>query len=304
MQIVLILIIGLHLVCVLTAAGAPLIALVLHGRRMQRRLSVSQSGGAKLVFWSIVGLWVGTFLGGIIGWLSWDGIFSAKLSMLSNKVFYLVLEWLFSMVLLSWVYWWWRKSEVVVGWKHVTRGLLLLFASLNLLHHFPIFFSAMGAISDELALAGGKLSGDEFNNLAFQSAGISKTLHVIMAAIMIGGAALTLLGTREYVLGGTVEQGWSKLAQWGARTTFVTYLIIIPTGVWAVINMSDGRMDALMGDDSAATICFGFAMLLVVAQMHQWSQIAFGKVEVRKVAQAVTTLITTIILMTGMSQLS
>ena len=70
------------------------------------------------------------------------------------------------------------------------------------------------------------------------------------------------------------------------------------------MNMTEVRMDAIMGDDSAATVCFGLAMLLVVAQMHQWSQIAFGKVEVRKVAQAVTTLITTVILMTGISQLS
>ena len=68
MQVLLIIVISLHLVCVLTAGGAPLVALVLHGRRMQRRLHVSQPGGAKLILWSIVGLWVGTFLGVLIGY--------------------------------------------------------------------------------------------------------------------------------------------------------------------------------------------------------------------------------------------
>ncbi|MCH2612144.1 MAG: hypothetical protein MK006_13860 [Pirellulales bacterium] len=304
MQVLLIIVISLHLVCVLTAGGAPLIALVLHGRRMQRRLDVSQPGGAKLILWSIVGLWVGTFLGVLIGWLKWDDVYSAKLSVLSNRVFYLGLEWLFSMVLLSCVYWWWRRNETVNGWRHVFRALLILLASLNLLHHFPVFFSAMGAISNDVALAGGKLSSSQFNEMVFQTAAISKTLHVVMASIMIGAASLTLLCTREYVLGGTVDQGWSRLAQWAARTTFVTFVIIVPTGIWAVMNMTEVRMDAIMGDDPAATVCFGLAMLLVVAQMHQWSQIAFGKVEVRKVAQAVTTLITTVILMTGISQLS
>ena len=304
MQIALILIIALHLVCVLTAAGAPLLAFVLHGRKMQRKIPLSSKAGSTLILWSIGALWLGTFLGLLIGWLKWDEMFSGKLNVLSNKVFYLVIEWLFSMALLSWMYWWWKKRESVEGWKHVVRSLLPILASLNLLHHFPVFFSALRNVTEEMVKGGRQITGEQFNELAFQSAGISKTLHIAMSAIMISGAMLALICTRAYVLSGTVKDDWSKLTQWAARTTFVTMLIVVPTGVWAIVSMNTGRMDALMGDDSTATACFGIAMCLVLAQMHQWSQIAFGKVEVRKIAQAVTTLITTIILMTAMSQLT
>src|SRR5262245_15994580 len=122
------------------AAGGPLVAAWLDWRAARGDAGAAEAA-RYLGRHAISGLCVGALLGLAIGWLSWNADYqSLWLGPLSYKLRWAVIEAGFSLVLI--VGWWlWLPARPgATTWAMVTRGIIALLSSTNLLYHFPPLF--------------------------------------------------------------------------------------------------------------------------------------------------------------------
>ena len=87
-------------------------------------------------------------------------------------------------------------------------------------------------------------------------------LHMMAGALAVGGLFVALLG--KYRAAGNPELA-DHAASIGLKTFFYMTLVNTAIGTWYLVSLEKDNMMLFMGRDTAATICFLLALVLVVA---------------------------------------
>ena len=149
LQLFYILLLSLHLICMNVASGAPLACIWLEWKLRTKSDGEAKSAADYLAKMSVLTLLAGSLLGLVMGLILWTPDYAALWTKrLGHKMHWGGLELLFSLLILG-GYWLWRKKSAASGMAGVLgKSALLLFASTNLLYHFPPLFLIAGKLAD------------------------------------------------------------------------------------------------------------------------------------------------------------
>lgn len=178
-----------HIICMLVSAVNPLTAVWCEYRE-----------GRGDVLAGVVGRWLlamalllfvaGAVLGLLVGWIDWQGGLGSALERLPSKVFFGIIELVFSAVLIL-VHWqWWRRVTRPSGTIRSIRAMLGILAGTNLLYHFPVLFAVIRHLIHQGEAVGDVLSAGDFRVYLADPAVGSRVIHVVLASVVGGGMAL------------------------------------------------------------------------------------------------------------------
>jgi membrane protein implicated in regulation of membrane protease activity len=296
------LLLAAHLLAASLASIGPLIGVWLEwpaarGERVARRLA------RELAWHSLAALVVTALLGVVQGWLAWNDNYQAAVVKLGAKVFYGILEILFSAVLMLLIALSWRRQsrrdaehERLEGepaslsgrWLRVTLAVL---AGSNLVYHFPILMVVMARLVTGEDTAAAVLTAADFRQRIIEPAVFARCLHFWLASIAVSGVWLLVIAWQR---GG--DEG-SRIARWGARIAVIPALSQIPSGIWLLSELSPLRQSRLLGGDGLATAAFAASVLLALWLLNQLAAIGMGETDRPKLARAAGTLIAVVALM-------
>src|SRR5262245_54273025 len=141
MEILLIILLSAHLLCVNVASGGPVVAAWLDWRGAKGDDAATKAA-KYLASASIVGMLAGAGLGLLLGWLKWNAAYRALwLGPLSYKLHWAGVEAIFSLIMLGGWWWWLPDRAGGSGRWLAARIAAALLAATNLLYHFPMLFS-------------------------------------------------------------------------------------------------------------------------------------------------------------------
>ncbi len=296
------LLLAAHLLAASIASIGPLVGVGLE-RLAARGDRLARWMGRWLAWHSWVALAVTAAIGVLQGWLAWDARYQAAVAKLGAKVFYGVLEVLFSAVLMLVIAASWERqrrrdaeSERQTGdaaalhgrWLRVTLAVL---AGSNLVYHFPILMVVLARLVTGEDPAAAVLTAADFRQRIIEPAVFARCLHFWLASVAVAGCWLLAVA---WWRGG--EDG-SRIARWGARIAVVPALLQIPSGIWLLSELSPLRQSRLLGGDGLATAAFGAAVLLALWLLNQLAAIGFGETDRPRLARAAATLLAVMVLM-------
>jgi hypothetical protein len=289
----------LHLLCVQLASSGPLVAIWLDwldGRGNR----VAGEAGRWLAVKSVWLLLLGALLGLGLALLLWDGAYQQTLSRFQRRIELAVWEFLFSLLLMSVVAIWWSHAEGS-GWgARLSRALLIVLASTNLLYHFPLLLIV---ISDTTAapLAFGAVDGEAFRQLAASGSVISRAMHFTLASVGVAAVALMAFTSRQAQKDATNRAPWEKLLVQAGRLALAAVVVQLPIGVWLVTQLTPSRQRQLLGSDPLAATLLAAAIAATLWLLHLLSAVALGETSHRSTNRAVGVMILTVLLMTGVA---
>lgn len=293
------LLLATHLVCVNVSMCGPLVCLWLD-RRQRRRGDPAAAVAARLLAdWSLWLLIVGTLLGlalGMLHWWSGNELFFAALTRLSGKVTFGVWEILFSLVCLGLYAWGWRAPRQRLAWRVVHQSLAVL-GTTNLLYHFPLLFGVITQLQVNGQTRGDEIDASEFRHLMMDGEVLATTLHVWIAALATAGVALMVIGVRRPDAGDAGE--FRPVIAWGARIALAATLLQIPSGVWLMTHLTQGRLDQLLGGDALGTLMFLGALVATFGLLHLLSAIAMRNDDRSSARNTIGLFLAIVLLMSG-----
>lgn len=290
-------VLALHLVCVNIASAGPLVCL---------GFEVGESRGGKLA--GRVGRWLamatviffilGIVLGLLMGAFVWNDAFARALSLLSRRVYFGVIEIVFSLVLMFGYALWWRFSKPKVAiWVRVLRCSLPLLAATNLLYHFPMLFSILADLANRSRQPAEALTSAEFRELAFSPELVSRSIHFTLASFAVCGALLMV-----YALWRTKENSsplYETVGRWGGWLALIPTALQLPVGLWVLFESPNIWQTRLMGGDLTATLLFGVSVGGAFWLLHAASSVAIGDATRRAMQTTIALMLIIILLMTG-----
>jgi hypothetical protein len=306
------LLLAAHLLCVNVAAGGPLVAAWLDWRG--RHEEAAGRAAKWLAGWSVAGLLAGAILGVTIGWLKWDADYrSLWTGPLSYKMHGAGVEAVFSLVLM--VGWWlWllfaplspggrgaggegaSRSTLAV----VTRGLIAVLASTNLLYHFPILFSVAARLTDSGETTGEQIGGAAFRQLMVVDETPAMAAHVTLASIAV--AATMLLGLSLRWRRTSDEAAAYKVAVWGGRWALAASVLQLPVGLWTLVALSPESQSRLMGGSGLGMALFMLSLAAALWLMRELVNVALGDGTRPALIKSMALMLATVTLMTAMQQ--
>lgn len=300
LQLIEILLLAVHLLCVNVASGGPLVGAWLDWRGT-RGDEAAASGAAYLGRASIIGLAAGAVLGLVIGWLKWDAAYrSLWLGPMSYKLHWAGAEAIFSLVLM--VAWWlWLPGRAGgSGWAMVVRCLLAVLAATNLLYHFPLLFSVAAQLADAGEVSGERIGGAAFRRLMAQGDTLALAVHVALASVAVAGVMLLGLALRWQGRGDEADAG--KVARWGGRWALVSSVLQLPVGLWTLTRMPAEAQSRLMGESAVGTLLFVGALVAALWLINELMHVSLGEMARPLLIRAMAAMLVTVVLMTAMQQ--
>lgn len=320
MEVVLILLLSIHLLCVAAATGGPLLCVALEWREA-RGDSASGRAGRYLQTASLVLLVAGAVVGLGAGAVLWDDVMRDVVTrQLASKVFFGVWELVFSILCMVGHVVWWKLAPRPALWHRAVRMLLPLAAGTNLLYHFPVLFIVL---SRQVAAGSGGhvIDASAFRHHMIDPEVLSRTLHFWLAAVTAGAIALLPWAWREMKRGGGAEElgtgGWGLgdgqtksaagrtdnetlgVVRFAARVALLTALLQFPVGIWVAAELPPGVQGSVLGGDLVATGLFGAAVLCVMVWLHPLAALSLGDVRPANMAGALAGLVAIMFLMTA-----
>jgi hypothetical protein len=291
LALVRIVLLSAHLIAVNVAAGSPLICIWLEWRRG----AVWCDATRFLASVSLLGLLTGGLFGLIIGVIEWNDHYANVWgNLLWHKVFFAVLELLFSAALLT-VYWIWTKRADPPGWLSAIRSLLLLVAATNLIYHFPPLFFVGQRLIDQPAEEG-PLSSADFRASMYSGETPALIVHFGLASIAVAGLALAHLALRWRRLGRVDEADAVAVA--GGRWALVPTLLQLPVGLWVLVSLPRPMQNELLGTSVLGLIVFGGALLSALWLSRELVSLAMGETDRGPLLRSMIAMLVTIVLMT------
>ncbi|MBL9124258.1 MAG: hypothetical protein JNG90_11540, partial [Planctomycetaceae bacterium] len=287
------LLLTVHLLAVNIASGAPFVGIWL-AARARRGDGLADTIGRRLARWSLDGLAVGVLLGVALGailwWLDQEAFFSALAQIEPRRLAFGGLELLVYYGLMAWYLASWGRWQRL-GWMH---PLIAVVAGTNLVYHFPLLFTVVGLIAERGPAAP---ASQPFVAWLRDPELLARVAHFCLASVAVTGAAVMLIA-RAQARDGRVSDA-DRGAVWGAHLMLWPSLLQLPLGLYVLLQLPERSRDTLLGNDLAATILFGIALLLTLGLMHQLATALLGKLRVEQTPRFVALLGLVVLLMVG-----
>jgi hypothetical protein len=300
LDLVLVLLLTSHLLCVNVAAGGPLVAAWLDWRGM-RGDDAAARAAVDLARASLLGLLIGAGLGLLLGWVKWDATYrSLWLGPLSYKLHWAGIEALFSLVLMLGWWLWLPGRSGGSGRAMATRGLIAVLASTNLLYHFPPLFSVAARLQRGSDTVFERIGGAEFRKLMTSGETPALSIHVALASLAVAGAVLLLFAMLSRKTENTLDQ--ARLARGGAWWALVPSLCQLPVGLWTLVMLPADSQAQLMGGSTLGIFLFIAAIAAALWLLNELAHIAMGEASRPLQRRAIAAMLVTVLLMTALQQ--
>lgn len=342
LELLIVIVLALHLMCVNVAAAGPLVCLWLDWRG-GRGDALAARIGRWLCWKSLALLLVGGGLGLLLGLLHWDDGYREVLGKFPSKIYYGVWELVFSLVLIvaTAVLWRFAPQAKSARWG---RAVLLLLTGTNLLYHFPFLFAIISRVHSGAATPDGIVDAAVFRGLMMEDSVLPQAVHFAFASFAMVG--ITLIGfalwmerargasdstttqpadaaaadgptatdaaagrapadgDSDHAISTASDLGYDaqRITAWGARLALVATLCQIPVGMWLVVKLAPGAQRQVMGADLIATGLLGVSIILSLGLLHHLSTLALGVPRRKTIIVAMAMMAALIILMTGVLQ--
>jgi hypothetical protein len=294
------LLLAAHLLCVNAAAGGPLVAAWLDWCAAGDDSAAAQAA-RLLARYAIAGLLVGALLGLAIGWLNWNSAYqSLWLGPLRYKLHVAAMEAVFSLAMLLGWWLWLPKQAGGKRWAALTRGVVALLASSNLLYHFPSLFSVAARLYDSGEVTGPTISGPAFRQLMLSGETPALAMHVALASVAVAGVLLLGLALRSRRQGD--EAAANRLALLGGRFALVPTVLQLPVGLWMLAMIAPTAQSEILGGSALGTVLFFAAMLTALWLMRELASVALGETERPVLIRAMAALLITVVLMAALAR--
>lgn len=297
MEVVVVLVLTLHLLCVNVSTGGPLVCIWLEWRE-GRGDTLAGRVGRYLANVSL-GLFVaGMLLGILLGLLLWTASFQSGLIYLWPRIKYGLWELLFSLVLMAWHAAWWRLYPRCSAAKRAVRVLLPLAAGTNLLYHFPPLFVILAQVSAAGVGHDAVVTSAEFRRLMADGAVLARVVHFSLASLAMTGITMFGYALRAFRRN-LPEDDAKRPAIWGGRLALIATLLQIPVGMWILVTIPADRQIRLLGGDWIATCLLVTALLAAFWLLHQLAALALGDVRRGVMVRAMLAMTVIVVLMTA-----
>ncbi len=299
LEIVSSLLLAAHLLCVNVAGGGPIVGAWLDWKGTQGS-EAAASAAVYLGRASWLGLLFGAGLGVVIGWLKWDVEYrDLWLGPMSYKMKWAIVEAVFSLVLIA-GWWFWLPRQAGGGRRAMwIRSVIAVLAATNLLYHFPMLFSVAAQLQEAGQSTGPAIGGRQFRALVHTDT-ILLEIHVSLASIAVAGVVLAGLASRLLRRGDTETA--AVVTRWSGRWALIPSLAQLPIGLYMLTVLPPIQQAALMGNSTMGLLLFVGAIGASLWLMNDLAQLGMGEVNRPLLIRAMTAMLVTITLMTGMQQ--
>ena len=285
LELVVVPILALHLLTLNLAAGGPVVCIWL-GRGMDADNRWRNSLGRQLAWTAWAALVAGMLLGGLLLLPDNPPLYSALGRFPAKTYWYAGIELAFSLAcLLAYAATWPRRER-----HRLWHGLLGLLATTNLLYHFPPLMVVIAKLSANAQWAtdvvvSGPIQHKAFLKLMLRSEVLALSTHFIIAALVTTTIATLWLLARglttepELVPDGenqSTDPGRKQLAGHVALLAILGTLAQIPVGVWILTTLPPASRQAVLGGNTAASLCFAGGIMTTLALLQQLLSIAQG----------------------------
>jgi hypothetical protein len=305
LQFVHILLLSLHLICMNVGSGAPLLCAWLEWKL--RNDKTSSEGAARqaadyLAAMTVLALVAGSLLGLVMGIMLWTPEYSAVWTKrLSHKMHWGGAELLVSLGVLG-GYWFWRKrSRGGSMASAICRIFLLLFASTNLLYHFPPLFFVAGKLADGKDAGGQAVQGKVFVQEMLSGEIPALWVHFTLASLAMAGVMLLGLALRLRRQGAPEEEA-ARVAIWGGWWGLVPSILQLPVGLWVMTALPAASQSRIMGSSGVATVFFLAGIVAALWLLRELVSIALGETSRGNLIRAMSAMVLVVFLMTGTHQ--
>ncbi|MFM9066074.1 MAG: hypothetical protein ACKOUR_01900 [Planctomycetota bacterium] len=297
MEALLVLLLAVHLLCANVASVAPL--LTIWWERLEARGdALAGQWGRSLLWHSILLLLIAFAIGLLLGWQHWSAEYAVAVQRLQNKIWFAVVEFIFSLLLLLVQVIWWSRSERCSRAARVTRSIFALLASTNLLYHFPVLMVILSQLTASVELSTEAIEAAEFRQRLLEPGVLARCVHIWLASIAVTGGWLIAWSCWQ---GRPVndQDPRSRRAIWGARLALIPSLLQIPVGVWLLVTLPAFEQSRVLGADITISVIFGFSVLLAMWLLHLLAAISFGDTRLELQVRTVVVLVLVVMLMTA-----
>ncbi len=302
LQLLHILLLSLHLICMNVASGAPLVCIWLEWKLRKGNNGETRSAADYLAAMTVITLVAGSLLGLVMGLLLWTPEYAAVWTKrLGHKMHWGGLELLFSLVILA-GYWAWRKRTAASGLVGVScKVALLLFASTNLLYHFPPLFLIAGKLADGDQASSEPVKGRLFVQEMLSGEIPALWIHFAVASLAMAGIMLLGLALRMSRRGAPADEV-SRVAIWGGYWGLIPSLLQLPVGLWVISTLPPGSQSRIMGSSGLATVFFLAGIVAALWLLRELVSIAMGETARGNLIRAMIAMVVVVVLMTGTHQ--
>jgi hypothetical protein len=302
LQLFHILLLSLHLICMNVASGAPLACLWLEWKLRSKSDGAAKSAADYLAKMSVLTLLAGSLLGLVMGLMLWTPEYAAVWTKrLGHKMHWGGLELLFSLFILG-GYWLWRKKSAASGVAGVIgKSTLLLFASTNLLYHFPPLFLIAGKLADAQEANLEPVERKMFVQVMLEGEIPALWVHFTFASLAIAGIMLLGLALRMGRRGAPAEEV-SRVAIWGGYWGLIPSLFQLPVGLWVMSALPPASQSRIMGSSGLATVFFLAGIVAALWLLRELVSIAMGETARGNLIRAMSAMVVVVVLMTGTHQ--
>lgn len=302
LQLLHILLLSVHLICMNVASGAPLACLWLEWRMRSKNDGVAKSAADYLAKMSVLTLLAGSLLGLVMGLMLWTPEYAALWTKrLGHKMHWGGLELLFSLLILG-GYWLWRKKLAASGMAgFLGKSALLLFASTNLLYHFPPLFLIAGKLADAQEASLEPVGRKLFVQVMLEGEIPALWVHFTFASVAMAGIMLLGLALRMGRRGAPAEEV-SRVAIWGGYWGLIPSLLQLPVGLWVMSALPPGSQSRIMGSSGLATVFFLTGIVAALWLLRELVSIAMGETARSNLIRAMSAMVVVVVLMTGTHQ--
>lgn len=297
LDVVLVLVVAAHLLAVNVALAGPFMCLWLQWRHTRPQGALAGEAGRWLLRWSLLALAPAVALGlaalGLL-WMLYPGAyFEAARQVPARRYWFGIVELVFSAACLGLWLCLWPTRRRPAGRARLFSGWSLgLLAATNLLYHFPPLFAVIGVLSSR-PQAWGK--GLPFTRLMVDPEVLARTLHHILAAAAVAGAALMLYALRPLPGASGIDR--RRAAAWGGRSALLATLLQLPAGWFVLMQLPAETRNRLLGQDLPAAMLFGASILTTIALLYRLATVSWGGVSRREILVGVACLALTVFLM-------
>lgn len=301
-QLLQILLLSVHLICMNVASGAPIVCIWLEWKSRRNPDGATRAAADYLASMAVLTLVAGSLLGVVMGWLLWTPEYAdVWMKRLSHKMHWGGLELLFSLAILA-AYWAWRKRAGVSGLTGtLCKTALLLFASTNLLYHFPPLFLIAGNLRDGGQAGTDPVRGELFVQQMLSGEIPSMWVHFTFASLAMAGIMLLGLALRMGRRGAPAEDV-SGVAIWGGYWGLIPSLLQLPVGLWVISSLPPGSQSRIMGSSGLATVFFLSGIVAALWLLRELVSIAMGETARSNLIRAMSAMVVVVVLMTGTHQ--
>lgn len=293
-ELLIILLLAGHLLCVNVAAAGPLVCIWLDWREGRGDAVAGRAASylGQLSLWTLL---LGGLLGLAIGGLSWNDQYAVLWTgPMSYKAAWGVGEYAFSLLLAA-GYVMWRSYAA--GRLRALRCFALLLSGTNLLYHFPLLFTVASDVYP-LAQSLNPLSAADFRRWMVRPDVLARVVHVVIASFAVTGVTLIGYGLRLQRQKGFENDG-QRVSRWGGYLALIPSLLQVPVGLWLIAVLPADWQARALGSDLPAVALLGVSVLLALFLLQDLAAIAFGDAERKQLVRAMVLMVLVVLLMTG-----